>query len=207
MTQHNSLLFSALEAYPKSDKLWLLYVQYKIRKKSPVDEINKIFDRAIIAVKEKSLPLWSEYLKYNTLHSSPQIIQSLYERAIKESEPISNVFKPLYLKWLVINADGIETVRRKYEELSQKLPFCKELHEVMSSVESIKQDWKRLEKILTLKCEQFPSDFDAWTNYMEFAIRSKHGNDACRRIYNNALAVLPEPLKSHFREKYLTYML
>lgn len=195
--------FSALEAYPASDKLWLLYVQYKIRKKSPVDEINLILDRAIAAVKEKSLPLWSEHLKYNTLHSSPQTIQSLYERAINEPEQICNVFKPMYLKWLMNNSDGIDSVRRKYEELSKKQPFCKELHDVMATTECVKQDWKRMEDVLKLKCEQFPSDFDAWTNYMEFAIRTKLEKDKCKRIYNNALCVLPEPLKSHFREKYL----
>lgn len=177
--------------YPRSDKLWLLYMHFKIRQGCSAEETSRIFEEAVSHLQKAGLPLWLEYIKYHmSVPSSTDVIQSLYEKAIKQPEEISKIFKPLYLKWL--NKMGMEAVRKVYDRIADEIPYCKEMHNVMAELEQISHDTVYQEKVFKLKIKQFPQDVNAQIDYIDFLKQTGAGRDKIINAYNQALCMLPE---------------
>lgn len=54
----------------------------------------------------------------------------VYKRAISQPDPVGAHFKPIYLEWAVVSL-GIQHARRLFNRISQKKPYCFELHKKM----------------------------------------------------------------------------
>lgn len=87
---------------------------------------------------------------------------------------------------------GIEHARRKYEELSKKPPFCKDLHVVMARIESLEIDPNidQWEKVLKLATQQFSDDLELWKMLMELYLRQHKEFEKKRRDFSLSAKLL-----------------
>lgn len=175
-------------------------------------KINEVFNIGTKALKGKALPLWCSIVRYHYLTSSEDYINSIYQDAIKQPEEISSVLKPQYMQWLVLTK-GMDAARQVYLKLCVEKPYCKELHEEMSKLEStaIASNYTAWEKVHKLATEQFGEvDVDVWINYIKFYLcnnkKVQNINDCVQRIYKQAENKLPNVLMFEFIEKYKKLM-
>ncbi|CAH1103478.1 unnamed protein product [Psylliodes chrysocephalus] len=153
-----------LAVLPTSIELWKLKLEILLKK--DVSQIKEQFKKGILILKEESAPLWRMIINYHLNYSSINTIKEIYEEAIKQPEEISNVIKPEYLEWVGTNL-GIRAAREVYKEISETLPFCKNLHEEMFKLErkEFYIDVQDLERPLLLACHQFGHlDSEVWIN-------------------------------------------
>lgn len=195
--------FPALEIHPQSEKLWEQNLKYKIRKRSPEEEICRIFKEGKAALGENALPLFLVLIKYYLSINATDELDNLYKSAIDLPPQISHALAPDYLKWMVVTRGmDISEARNLYNILSTRTPYCKRLHTIMAILERAEEDMNKLEKVLELATEQFPTDLDVWHDYMNFFIHIKKSAPDRKKVYNRAISMLPDINRMQFESQY-----
>ncbi|XP_018563302.1 U3 small nucleolar RNA-associated protein 6 homolog [Anoplophora glabripennis] len=206
-----------LATAPSSIELWKLRLRCAIIK-DHVKDVNQIFNRGQLQLKEKSAPLWIMTLRYHTLTSGNEVLELIYKGGIEQPKEISDIFKPEYIEWLAL-CKGIRNARKAYNLLAQQKPYCKELHNAMFKIESLEmdQDVDEMENVLKLAWEQFGSeDIEVSINYIQFYLQNHKTfedknpsfdvNDKILDIYRKTVSRLEQCndplLLSNFKEKY-----
>lgn len=161
--------FLATRSLSNSTEMWQLCLKYYIMKQN-MDKIRKVFEDGKECLRGEAIELWHLYINYHSSVSSFEDIKSIYESAIAETDTISNVFKPLYLEWIV-NIRNLNEGRLIYKKLSTEKPFCKQLHTTMLKLETTQQniDYNFCKQVFELACKQFgQTDTDIWIEYIKF---------------------------------------
>lgn len=194
-------------AFPLSVELWELRLNSQIVRDDP-EKVNFVFKLSVNNLKETALPLWRAIIRYHYVVSDNDYIQLIYRDAVKQPKEISDVLKPQYLEWLTL-AKGIEATREVYNDISLQQPYCKDLHMMMSKLESIQVNYNfgAWEKVHELACEQFgKEDVDVWINYIFFYTHyyKVHDNPAekIQWLHNQAEKNLHKTLILDFHTKY-----
>uniref|UniRef100_A0A1Y1JV88 U3 small nucleolar RNA-associated protein 6 homolog n=1 Tax=Photinus pyralis TaxID=7054 RepID=A0A1Y1JV88_PHOPY len=195
------------DAFPHSVELWELRLCKQILK-GDTGKVNLVFKLSIINLKEKSLPLWQKIISYHLIMSHDDYIHLIYRDAVKQAKEISDDLKPKYIEWLAL-AKGMKVTRDVYNELAIQEPYCKDLHAMMSKMESVqlKYNFKAWEKVHERACEQFGAeDVDVWIDYIVFYTDyyKVHENPAERIqwIHSEAEKKLHKSLILDFNRKY-----
>lgn len=138
-------------------------------------------------------------LRYYNLVCSYEEIQMLYESCLDEPKEVSDVFKPLYISW-VVTVKGIGEARKIYKNISTRQPYCKQLHTMMIKLElcQIKKDYECIDFAYKMLCDQFGHDqLSVWNDYVRFCY--KYGRiDRISSIEISAMNILQEDLKKDF---------
>ncbi|KAF5276512.1 hypothetical protein FQA39_LY06581 [Lamprigera yunnana] len=196
----------ATKLLPKSVELWSIRLNLEVVKQE-TPKVDRIFKLAVKQLKENALPLWFSILRFYYMSNDNKVIESIYRDAVKQPTPISDVFKPKYIEWLSFQGE-MDATRALYKALAMEKPYCKELHKVMSKLESMQvvRDYTTWEGVHKLACQQFEKDVDVWMNYIAFFIQDykDHPNpgEQIIKIKEKAERVLPRALVYEFLTEY-----
>lgn len=131
------ILKTATEKQPGFTELWCARVMYCCTMKQE-HLIDSIFNEAFKALGENGLRIWQRKIQFYVLRTEDlNKIESIYrEGIIKTCPKISFALQPQYLEWLALFRTG-DKMREVYKELTQRQPFCLELHKKMAELESM----------------------------------------------------------------------
>lgn len=177
----------------------------------PSSAVDHVFKLGTTVLKENALPLWKTILKYHYCMSDRDYVEAIYKDAVKQPKEISATLKCLYIEWLVVSK-GISAARNAYLKIAELEPYCKELHETMSKIESMDVNPKyecgiRVHQFAT---QQFGhDDIDVWLNYVRYVlyfIGNRPGGDDLELpeevIRQEAERKLPDYLFDDFVDEY-----
>lgn len=194
--------------FPHSVDLWNLHLYYQILR-GDSEKVATVFKLGVKNLKENALPIWKAVIEY---YQNKDNLQAIYEDGVKQPQRISDVLKPHYLNWLTLTK-GIEAARQVYTRLSVEKPYCKEMHRMMTEMESMQPNpnYMAWEKVHEIACQQFgKEDADVWINYISFYLHfyTKHDNPSQRinGLYNRAQQTLSTVLILEFLTKYSQIM-
>lgn len=199
------IMVMATTALPQSVKLWITRLRYHIIL-DETTQVRAVSREAIIALKEKSLPIYKGIIQYHNLKVMNNFteIKALYEEGIVQDPEISLELRPQYIEWLLLTKN-IKVARQEYEKIARYTPYCLELHKKMIELENGKTGalcLNAIRNVHKLACQQFGKDnSDVWVEYIKFELKSGDPR-LVSDIYNNAKNTLNENLVSTFAAEF-----
>lgn len=176
MDEKSEIFGKALIHYPNSLDIFKNFIKVEISKDS-CDHIERIFNEAKHSLAQSELfDIWKIYKKYHLVTSDKSTIKSIFESNVQGKLALK--VRPEYILWLFEN-EGIAAARKIYDELSNQLPFCKEIHQTMLEIETKNKtiDFGICQKIHILSCYQFgEKELDVWLDYIKFLLQIKMDN-------------------------------
>ncbi|GJQ84176.1 hypothetical protein Trydic_g2852 [Trypoxylus dichotomus] len=199
------ILKRGVEQIPQSVELWKVYLRTQIVSDDR-QGIEAVFRAGVEALQGKALPLWTGVIRYYLLSADDDTMEALYREGVRQPQEVSDVLKPEFVEWLAI-AKGMRHAREEYLALARQQPYCKELHNTMSKLESTEIDFNfdAWENVHRLACEQFgKEDVDVWMNWIQYYMDFRRGSVSkaiLQQIYMDAQNSLPEVLFLSFKDK------
>lgn len=201
--KYPEILEKSTLAIPKSVELWLIRLKY-FASSDNEKQFKMVAEEAIKSLKGNSLQIYRSLIKYYQMKSGTNVfaqeIKQTFEEGISRLESeISLHLQPQYIEWLSI-VRSIKIARQEYEKLSNRPPFCLDLHKKMMELELARftPNIEIIRNIHKTACQQFGEEkTEVWMDYVKFELDLGDPTNVSK-IYNQAKTTLNENLVSIF---------
>ncbi|KAM4664088.1 U3 small nucleolar RNA-associated protein 6 homolog [Discoglossus pictus] len=171
------------------------------------ENINQVFEEAFKHVKTKDcLELWVLMVDWNEKTNTPEVTESLYQKAILVSNPaVSKRMKEKYLDW-AYRTKGYKKARKVFTSLHESRPFSEEFFQKMIDIEREQESCKmeNIREYYERALREFGSTSpDLWLDYVKAELSHPEGKpENCGPIHWRAMKMLQGEDVELFVSKY-----